>query len=243
MNPSQANIERQSSEDSHSSMEEKLPEQIMENVLLEGVDSSKLLQNADIVTFSNILANLRYDLAAILNEEIDEFQFQTICHDLLSKSSQSIKLKQAKAPNKHQSQQPKPKSMYPQNQIDLDDIYAHLKRKRCTNTNSSNTDEGWNSYLSQVCNHDKRNSILSQHEAETQTQTKKEPTELEPGGWNVCDEDEDQLIDNSKVTLMGFVTNDDSVIKFKTNHDQSDDDNELQMNHASMTLMGHETIQ
>ncbi len=59
-------------------MEEKLPEQIMDNVLLEGVNSQELLQNTDIVNFSNILANLRYDLSAIMNEDIDEFTFQLI---------------------------------------------------------------------------------------------------------------------------------------------------------------------
>ncbi len=53
-------------------------EQIMENILLEGVNSQELLQNTDIVNFSNILANLRYDLSAIMNEDIDEFTFQLI---------------------------------------------------------------------------------------------------------------------------------------------------------------------
>ncbi len=44
--------------------------------MLEGVNSQQLLQNTDIVNFSNILANLRYDLSTIMNEDIDEFTFQ-----------------------------------------------------------------------------------------------------------------------------------------------------------------------
>ena len=59
-----------------SEMEANLPNQIVENILLEGIDSTQLIQNADIVQFSNILATLRYDLSTLMNEEIDEFQFQ-----------------------------------------------------------------------------------------------------------------------------------------------------------------------
>ena len=57
-------------------MEEKLPEQILDGILLEGLNSSELLQNVDIHHMANILATLRYDLSTLLNEEIDEFQFQ-----------------------------------------------------------------------------------------------------------------------------------------------------------------------
>eukprot|EP00483_Globobulimina_turgida_P001488 UN01490 len=123
----QPNISQSHKPHSHSdssTMEEKLPEQIMENVLLEGIDSTQFIENTDIVTFSNILANLRYDLSNILNEDVDEFQFQTICQDLLSKTSENIKIK-AQTSNKSQSKQPNPIK----NEINIDDVYAHLKRQ------------------------------------------------------------------------------------------------------------------
>ena len=216
------------SDEAQQSTEEKLPKQIMENLLLEGINNENLLQNSDIVTFSNILSTLRLDLSTLLNEEIDEFQFQfgknipfkkiskkqvsfyshqfeeiegfesnstisdnndnpyiannnnnnscedemnnniydkvtvnkivriiicvinimivinycfvlsllyisrTICQDLLQKTSENIKVIPTK-PNKSQSQQPKPQK----NQIDINDVYAHLKRQPWHNQNQS----------------------------------------------------------------------------------------------------------
>jgi len=109
-----------------SPVEEKLPEQIIENVLLEGVDSADLLGNRNIVDIANTLSDVRQELSSILHTEIDEFEFQMMCQGLLQKCSQDIKIK-GRAPTKSQAQRPTPQEAAPP--IDVDDIYAHLKRQ------------------------------------------------------------------------------------------------------------------
>ena len=134
-----------------SAVEEKLPEQIIENVLLEGINSAELLGNRNIVDIANTLSDVRHELSSILNEPIDEVEFQfgrlihsdctlflsehiprMIVQDLLQKCSQNIKVK-TKVPKKSQSQRPIPQKPPDDNnqnvQINLDDIYAHLKRQ------------------------------------------------------------------------------------------------------------------
>lgn len=75
-NNSEENNQNHQNNQLSTEMELKLPQQIVENILLEGVDSTEFIQNTDIVQFSNILATLRMDLSVLMNEDIDEFQFQ-----------------------------------------------------------------------------------------------------------------------------------------------------------------------
>ncbi len=147
-------------------------------------------------------------------------QNRTICQDLLLKTSETIKIKPTQT-NKSQSEQPLPI----QNEIDINDIYSHLKRQpwhynnynneinESKPMNESNKSEiktcgsfGWNLYMSDVCNHNKQNNIsneieiqISEHKNENENENESE-IENEPGNINI---ETPQNINNYNVTLMG----------------------------------------
>ncbi len=165
-------------------------------------------------------------------------QNRTICQDLLLKTSETIKIKPPQT-NKSQSSQPQPI----QNEIDINDIYSHLKRQpwhynnynnESKPINKSNKSEittsgssGWNSYMSDVCNHNKKNNIsneieteISEHKYQNENENESE-IEIEPGNINIetpenindiSDNEKDININNCNITLMG---DNNEKIKFK----------------------------
>eukprot|EP01084_Bolivina_argentea_P226486 382578_1 len=165
-------------------------------------------------------------------------QHRTICQDLLLKTSETIKIKPPQT-NKSQSSQPQPI----QNEIDINDIYSHLKRQpwhynnynnESKPINKSNKSEittsgssGWNSYMSDVCNHNKKNNIsneieteISEHKYQNENENESE-IENEPGNIDIetpqnindiSDNEKDININNCNITLMG---DNNEKIKFK----------------------------
>ena len=172
--------------------------------------------------------------------------------------SENIKIKEKK-PLKSQSEQPQ----FEKQSIDLNDVYAHLKRQpwhytehkeqkqseelTCTTDTNNNADSetagsnGWKSYLSQICQH--INNLKDM--------------EFEPGSINeaksLSDDDESEEMIKSGITLMGDYDINEKDIQFKkiskcskedigTLSDHSDSE-DCFIKSSVMTMMGHETTE
>lgn len=174
--------------------------------------------------------------------------FRLICKDLLSKTSDNIKIK-SKNPNKslkHQSQQPLPQK----NQISIDDVYEHLKRQ------PYHYGDYYNQYQYQTKQYNDNNDDNDEAIIETKNGGNvlmgychdNDAITLNLSNEQKSDEDivDNELINNNNITLMGHTDNGDNgkdeqnENKNKNKDKEEDKDADSLIVSNCITMMGFE---